>query len=347
MITNPVSNVSTKVGVNAVANAISPPRASIVVPAYNVAHCIAETLTSLLAQTERDFEIVVVNDGSTDDTLAVVRRFDDPRIRIVNQRNRGLAGARNTGIAESRAPVIGFCDSDDLWLPTKLAQHLAHLDANPEVGLSFAGSRLIDQDGNRLPVCQRPRLRDITVGHIFRRNPIGNGSVAVFRREALQAIAFRPVGETERDWYFDETFRQSEDIECWMRFALTTDWTVEGIPGLLTEYRIDSRGLSANIDRQLRQWERMVAKLSAIAPDVIRTIAPAARAYQYRYLCRRAVMMGEGPKALRLAIAALRSSRHPLWAEPIKTVTTLAAALAVAVVGGWSPAVLCPPKQAS
>ncbi|MHC9237170.1 glycosyltransferase family 2 protein [Pseudooceanicola sp. 502str34] len=309
------------------------PRATIVVPAYNVAETIGETLQSLLAQTFTDFEIVVVDDGSHDRTLAVVRAMGDPRIRVIQQPNRGLAGARNTGINAARGAYIGFCDSDDLWRSTKLAAHVAHLEANPQVGLSYSGSELIDAASRPMGLAQRPRLRGVTAAHVFRRNPVGNGSAAVLRRAALDAIAFRPAYEESRDWWFDERFRQSEDIECWMRLMLTTDWEVEGVPGLLTRYRVVPGGLSAGIARQYQTWEAVVAKLSRLAPGFVAAHAPAARAFQHRYLARRAISSGDGAEALRRSRAAWAASPRALLREPVKTATTTLAAGVLAALG--------------
>ena len=309
------------------------PKASIVVPAFNAARTPPETLRGLLAQTFTDFEIVMVDDGSTDRTVAVARSFADRRIRIVQQPNRGLPGARNSGIDAARGDIIGFCDADDLWRPTKLAAHVAHLDADPQVGLSYSGSELIDMDSRPLKVAMRPRLRNVTAAQVFLRNPVGNGSAPVFRRAALDAIRWRPAHETVRDWWFDESFRQSEDIECWLRFALTTDWEIEGIPGLLTRYRIAPGGLSASLHKQLAAWERVVGKLQPVAPTFFDRHAPAARAYQLRYLARRAFTMGDGAEAVRLVRASLAASRRPLVAEPAKTLTTIAAAIALNLVG--------------
>ena len=206
---------------------------------------------------------------SFDLTPHIARSFADPRLRLIRQENRGLAGARNTGIAHARGLYVGFCDADDLWRPGKLAAHVAHLEARPEVGLSYSGSLLMDEAGRPTGLAQRPRLRGVTAAHVFRRNPVGNGSAAVMRRAALDAIAFRPPGEEARDWWFDETFRQSEDIECWLRLLLTTDWDIEGIRGLLTWYRIAPGGLSSALDGQYASWERMVGKLSAVAPAFV------------------------------------------------------------------------------
>ncbi|WP_095589969.1 glycosyltransferase family 2 protein [Actibacterium ureilyticum] len=307
------------------------PLASIVVPAFNAAATLPDTLRSLQGQTCRDLEVVVVDDGSTDETAAIVAHAADadPRIRLVKQPNRGLAGARNSGIAQATGAYIGFCDADDLWHPAKLQTHIAHFATAPAVGLSFSGSLLIDAQGRATGHAQRPRLAGITPRHVFKRNPVGNGSAPVFRRAALDAIAWRPRIEFQRDWIFDETFRQSEDIECWLRFALCTDWRIEGVPGLLTCYRIHRDALSADTDRQMQSWERMVVKLRPLAPAFFATHTDAARAYQLRYLARRSVRNGDAAAACRLAAQALAASRAPLVEEPLKTLTTWLAARAL------------------
>jgi len=310
------------------------PRASIIVPAFNASATIAETLNSLKDQSFQDFEVIVVNDGSTDLTDDIVKPFlNDSRFHIVNQPNRGLAGARNTGIANASGYYIGFCDSDDLWVPDKLARHVMHLDLSPDVGLSYAGSILIDDESQPLDLKQSPRLHAITAAEVFKRNPVGNGSVAVFRRAALMDIAYRPQKSHLRQWFFDETFRQSEDIECWLRLALTTDWEIEGIFGHLTKYRIALKGLSANTNKQLASWNRMVDKLRPLNPAFFDTHEPAARAYQLRYLARRAVSAGDGFKARKYADEFLKASLRPLYEEPLKTLTTLAAAEFLARTG--------------
>ena len=303
------------------------PAASIIVPAYNAEKTLAKTLDSLLAQVFSDLEIIVVNDGSSDRTARIAESYcTDPRVRVVHQRNRGLAGARNSGIAAARGHFIGFCDADDLWSADKMIVHEVHLRRNPEVGVSYSGSALIDDDDGLLATAQRPRLKRVTPAHILKRNPVGNGSAPVIRREVLEAIAYRPAHETERDWYFDETLRQSEDIECWLRIALTTDWAFAGVPGLLTQYRISAGALSANTDRQYATWQQMIDKLTPLAPQFFATHAPAARAYQLRYLARRAICDRDAPRALNLLKASFRKSPRPFLEEPIKsTVTVLAA----------------------
>ncbi|MEL6167486.1 MAG: glycosyltransferase family 2 protein [Pseudomonadota bacterium] len=308
------------------------PRVSIVVPAYNTLSSLPETIESLLAQTYGDIEVIVVDDGSSDGTAEWVRAQPDPRLRLVRQLNRGLAGARNGGIAAATGEFVGFCDGDDLWEPEKVSAHVDFLDARPEVGLSFSASAMIDEKSQPLGLTQSPKIDDITARDVLLRNPVGNGSSPVIRRACLDDIAFRVADDT-RDWWFDETFRQSEDIECWVRIALTTDWEIAGIAAPLTKYRILSSGLSANLAKQYESWGRVANRVSELAPDFAARHLPAARAYQLRYLARRSVTLGDGRMALSLGLQSLRSALHPLVAEPVKTTTTLGAALVLCLGG--------------
>lgn len=303
------------------------PKASIIVPAFNAAQTLPATLHALQRQTARDFEILIVNDGSTDHTEQIVTPFlKDRRIRLITQPNRGLAGARNSGLNAASGEYVGFCDADDLWTAQKLETHIRHLDRKRNVGVSYSGSLLVDGTGKPLGLRQSPRLKGVTPADVFKRNPIGNGSAAVLRHELLCDIAYRPRPGETRLWVFDETFRQSEDIECWLRIALTTDWGIEGVPGALTHYRVVGGGLSAQTDRQLAAWERMVDKLRPTNPVFFAQHEATARAYQLRYLARRAISAGNGPAAQAYLRRAMDSSYRPLFEEPVKSGTTLAAA---------------------
>lgn len=305
------------------------PAISVVMPVYNVEKYITAAIESVLAQTFADFEIIIVDDGGTDMSIDICESYTDPRIRIISQKNRGLAGARNTGILESRGEYIALLDSDDCWQPEKLALHKIHLDNNPQVGVSYSGSRFIDEQGDLLRQAQQPKLENITARDILTRNPVGNGSAPLIRRLALEAIAFNHREEPGRICFFDEKFRQSEDIELWIRMALTSNYAFEGISGLLTRYRIVSGGLSANIAAQYDSWNRVIEKTAGYAPEFIAQFGDEARAYQLRYLARRAVQMGEGAFALSLFKDSFSISSTPLVKEPIKTCSTFLAAAAI------------------
>ncbi len=247
------------------------PKITVIMPVYGVERFVADAVESVLAQSFTDFELLIIDDMSPDNSIAICENFDDPRIRIIRHReNRGLAGARNTGIRHSHGELLAFIDSDDCWHPEKLAQHVEHLALRPLVGVSFSRSAFIDENNIPNQCYQMPRLTGVEPGYILCRNPIGNGSAPVIRRAVFDAIRYEDDyhGSAE-DWYFDERLRRSEDIECWIRIALTTDWQIEGIPEALTLYRLNTGGLSANLLQQFESWQLVIEKTRRYAPDFI------------------------------------------------------------------------------
>ena len=300
---------------------------SVIVPVYNVENYIAQTIKSILNQTYPHFELLIVDDESPDRSREICQQFRDKRIKIISQKNRGLAGARNTGIRHAQGDYLAFLDSDDLWLPEKLARHVQHLESNPQVGVSFSRSQFIDSEGQSLGIYQMPKLQNITPSHLLCRNPIGNGSAPVIRRQVFEAICFQDNlhGEVE-NFYFDENFRQSEDIECWLRIAAETPWQIEGIPEALTLYRVDGEGLSANLFKQFDSWKQMIDKHRDRSPELIAKWENPARAYQLRYLARRAVRLKNGDMAVKLTHQALATHWQIVLNEPSRTLLTLFAA---------------------
>ena len=304
------------------------PIVSVIMPVYNTAKYVQSAIESVLAQTFTDFELLIIDDAGQDNSIDLCRAYHDPRIRIISQPNRGLAGARNTGIRTARGQFIALLDSDDLWEAEKLEHHVDHLWRSPSVGVCYAASTMIDDDGDFLRIVQRPKLKNVTARDVFLRNPIGNGSAPVIRKAVFDDIAFVNEGRNELD-YFDESFRQSEDIECWCRMALMTHWRFEGIPGAYTRYRINEGGLSANVVKQFETWSRVKARVAELNPDFAARWGHYAEAYQKRYLARRSFRMGEGPLAWSLMKEALRTCPRILVEEPGKTLTTLAATIAL------------------
>ncbi|MEM7431054.1 MAG: glycosyltransferase [Pseudomonadota bacterium] len=302
------------------------PKVTVVMPAYNVSQFIEGAINSVLEQSYADFELLIVNDGSTDDTLAICQGFDDSRIRIIDQQNRGLAGARNSGIREARGTYVAFIDSDDLWRTDKLEQHVRHLDTHPDVGVSYSASQFMEEDGTLMDLFQSPRLDNIDADHVLCRNPVGNGSAPVIRRAALAAIETEDERYgTPEPVYFDPDFRQSEDIECWTRIAATTNWRFAGLPEPLTQYRLNAGGLSACVEKQFASWETFIAKAAVYAPALVERSGSLARAFQYRYLARRALWTGETRLAARLLWQALKSDWRIVVREPGRTLSTVAA----------------------
>ena len=290
-------------------------KVSVIIPAYNVERFIADTIQSVLEQTFQNFEIIVVIDGSPDRSAYVCRQFTDRRIRIIEQENRGLAGARNTGIREAIGEYIAFLDGDDMWEPQKLEKHVAHLENNPQVGVTFSRSKLF---GGNSAAYLMSFTGKVDGKRLLCRNPISNGSTPVVRREVLDELRVD-------DEYFDEQFRRNEDIDLWLRVACLTDWELEGLPEALTWYRVNAEGLSASFYRQFESWMDVVEKTAGYAPELVADCGDLARGYQYRALAQKAVMMGDGQAARDFANRSLASSMG-IFAEPRGTVLTVAAA---------------------
>ena len=307
------------------------PTVSVVIPVHGVERFIGAALSSVLGQDFHDFEIVVVDDGSPDSSMDIVNSFVDSRIRVVSQPNAGLAAARNTGILASRGEFVALLDGDDTMLPEKLGRHVRHLWTRPELGVSYAGAHLIDEAGRRIGIDQIPVIGGITPADVFCGKVILNGSIPVFRRQALDDASLPAPGDPARRWYFDETLRRSEDVECWARVALTTGWTIGGLPGCLTEYRVNASGLSADVPRQLASWDAACAAIAVYAPEFIARNRGRARALELRYLARRSFQMRD-PAGFGLALAAVRLHPAMLLREPVKTATTLLACTALRAI---------------
>jgi glycosyltransferase involved in cell wall biosynthesis len=186
----------------------SSPRVSVVMTMYNEARFVEEALGSILEQTFRDFELIVVDDGSTDTSAALVEQCEDPRVRLVRQSNQGLASALNSGIREAKAPWVGRHDADDISSPDRLALQFARLEAVPELVLLGTNAVLTDEEGAAILTTDYPEddasLRQILFEGV---NPFNHGSV-VFRREAALAAGL-----------YREEFSQSQDYDLWLRLS--------------------------------------------------------------------------------------------------------------------------------
>jgi hypothetical protein len=299
---------------------------SVIIPVYSVEKYIATTVQSVLEQTYKNFELLIIDDGSPDRSIEICQQFTDPRIKIIRQGNRGVCAARNTGIRHAQGEYLAFLDGDDLWLPEKLEKHIEHLENLPTVGVSFSHSAFINEAGQPLGIYQMSKLKAITPAFVLCRNPIGNGSTPVIRQQVFEAIRFQDNLYGVEGFYFDERLRHFEDVECWLRIALQTDWQIEGIPEALTLYRVTSGGASANLLKQLEDLEKVLEKTRSYAPELIARWGNPAKAYELRFLARRAVRQQAASTAVEMAHRALFTHWRILLEEPRRTFLTLAAA---------------------
>ena len=314
------------------------PAVSVIVPVHNAGDVLVDTINSVLEQTYADFELILVDDGSTDHSASVCKTFTDPRIRYFWQENAGVSNARNAGMSLARGRYIGFLDSDDLWHREKIAAHVAHFEAKPEVGVSYSSCQFIDSTGALLNTNFRPKMNGITAADVYCRNPISGGSSAFFRRSIFQDIVEPASGDGLRE-YFDTTASApglsfAEDHQCWLRMAIHSDLKFEGIDRFLTCYRIHDEGLSANIEAMHKGWDAINAYVQRTAPEIYKAHHARANAYQMRYYARRSVAMKNGPMALAYVRRSFGYSLEPLWREPVKSLTTLCAAALMCLMPG-------------
>jgi glycosyltransferase involved in cell wall biosynthesis len=307
-------------------NKRSLPIVTVVIPMYNVEDHIQQCIESVLAQTFQNFEVICVNDGSTDGTLAKLRQFTDPRIKLIQQVNRGLSGARNSGILAAKGLYVALLDADDFWASEKLALHVNHLNSHPNIGVSYCPSLFVNEQGGLIGIGQFPKLKEITSKDIFCRNPVGNGSAPVIRHRLLREMTFE-CPKTGHIAVFDEELSQSEDIVLWLRIALHERWEFEGIDVPLTYYRINNSGLSANVTKQYANWCLAVKKNIVGHEEFFQRYLALARAYQLRYLARRAIRSGNSWSALKLIYKALITHPRIIVEEPLRTLATFGFAL--------------------
>lgn len=226
------------------------PAVSVVIPGFNYARFLGEAIDSVLAQTLHAHEIIVVDDGSTDDTPEVAQRYAG-KIRYLRTENGGVSRARNTGVAASTGEFITFLDADDRWLPRKLEMQAAAFAAAPDAGLIHTGSRVFDDEG-RGTLCEFWPKADLDVHALMRCCSISASSVMIPR------AVLDKVGD------FDEQFVGTEDWDMWLRIAL--EHRVVGCPEVLVEYRSHGRSLSGNADRQFRNSMAVLDKAEHLHP---------------------------------------------------------------------------------
>ncbi len=182
------------------------PVVSVIIPAYNQSVYISEAIQSVLGQTYPNFELIVVDDGSTDETPQIIAQIHDPRMRVIRQPNAGLSAARNTGLRESSAPLVTFLDSDDYFLPDKLEVLTNYLEEHSEIGLVVGRTRFINETGNSI-IESAKTPATLALPELLFENPMCVCGV-LLRRKWLECVGM-----------FDESLRACEDWDLWIRLA--------------------------------------------------------------------------------------------------------------------------------
>ena len=213
-----------------------------------------EALDSVLQQTFTDFEVIIVDDGSTDNILDWATTISDPRVRLVSQQNRGLAGARNTGIHEGQGTYLAFLDADDCWHPTKLAKQLSILQTSPAVGVVYTWMQLIDAEGSLTGRTVKNCVEGSIWSELILLNCVGSGSTPMVRRSCFEQVGL-----------FDENLGSyMEDRDMWLRIAPHYEFAV--VKELLVDYRQHAASASKNWKAMARSAKLILDKSFDSAP---------------------------------------------------------------------------------
>jgi glycosyltransferase involved in cell wall biosynthesis len=207
---------------------------SVIVPAYNAERTILETIESVQQQTFSDFELIVINDGSTDRTLELLSTVQDSRLKIFSYENGGLSVARNRGICHATGEFIAFLDADDLWTPDKLELQLAALQQHPEAGVAYSWTHFMDEQGKSFHPDKPTFFEGNVYPQLLVSNFLASGSNPLIRRQAIES-----VGE------FDPSVSGAADWDFWLRLAAGWPFVVVPKPQIL--YRQSSGSMSSKI----------------------------------------------------------------------------------------------------
>lgn len=301
------------------------PTISVIIPVYNGETTIRETIESVLNQTFTDFELIVIDDGSTDSTWEAIAQISDPRIQAFSYPNCGSNASRNRGLEKSSGTYISFIDADDLWTPDKLESQYRTLQDCPEAGLAYSWTDCIDESSQFL----RPDSRATFSGDVFApmllAHFLSNGSNPLIRRQVFQKLG-----------NFDETLKFAEEWEMYLRVARHYPFVVVPKPQIL--YRQSANSMSMNVAQMEASAIDVIEKTFAQAPEALQYLKPRSLGNIYKYLTVKALegtsARQRGISGFRFYLNALRNDRNLLTAP-----VTLKVLYKAAIISLFSPAI--------
>lgn len=271
------------------------PRVSVIIPAYNAAATIERTIESVRRQTLQDFEIVVIDDGSTDDTAMRVRAIGDPRIEVHSHPRGGLPTARNRGIAVARGEYLAFLDADDLWACRKLESHVDILTRHPEAGVAYSWSCTIDEADRVLGRHHAASWEGDVYARLLQVFFVGNASNAIVRRQVVDTSGI-----------YDEGLDRGEDWEFLVRVA--SRWPFVVVPEYQVFYRQRGGSVSSDVERMRDGLLIACDQLFAAAPAQLQALKSSSLAHIHLYIARSYLTRRVEADAVTQAALSLRAA---------------------------------------
>ncbi|CAD0226082.1 glycosyltransferase [Planktothrix agardhii 1806] len=259
------------------------PVISVIIPVYNGEKTIRETVISVLNQTFSDFELIIINDGSTDSTLDVVSTIYDSRLKVFSYPNGNLSASRNRGISHANGEYIAFIDADDLWTPDKLEAQYKALQDHPETAVAYSWTNCIDESSQFLRCGSHKTVNGDAYPNLLVVNILESGSNPLICRKALEK-----VGE------FDSSLTPAEDWDMWLRLAKHYPFITVPKPQIL--YRQSSQSLSANVLKLEAGSKQVIEQAFSQAPDSLQSLKKKSLGNIYKYLTFKALEGKPNPK---------------------------------------------------
>ena len=260
------------------------PIISVVIAVHNGEKTIKETIESVLSQSFRDFELIVINDGSTDKTMDVVSRFNDPRIRFFSFPNRGVSISRNEGAARSAGEYLSFIDADDIWKSDKLKDQLKALEANPGSAVAYSWSDYMDETGCHV----WKGARFTNSGNVYEEsllhNIFQNASNALIKKEAFEAVGgFDPYFAVHEDWDIALRLAEKYSFACVQKVHIL--------------YRIRFGSMSTRTADMEKTWLEIVNRNFSKAPKSLQHLRKQSMANLYWHLIFKTLEKNPNPKS--------------------------------------------------
>jgi glycosyltransferase involved in cell wall biosynthesis len=252
------------------------PKVSVIIPAYNSQKTINATIQSVLCQTYKDLEVIVVSDGSTDKTVELVQGVADPRLQLFCFPNSGAAVSRNRGIKASTGNYVAFLNHDDLWHPKKIESQVKVLDTNSEIAAVYSWVELIDGEGKIVGKRHVSRNRGDVLEQLYRHNFILSGSNLMIRRTIFNTLG---------DFACDPNLRRLEDWEMWLRIARL--YPFDYVPEFHVLYRIPQQPLNEDLGLIQRNSLNLIATYGQLEPIKLGVYLREATSFIYWFLCAR------------------------------------------------------------
>ncbi len=285
------------------------PLVTVVMPSYNAKRFIGAAIESVIAQSYKNLEIILVDDGSTDGTTAVVEQYcrKDSRIQLLRQQNEGVASARNRGIQSGRGEYIAPIDSDDIWHPSKIeAQVLALSQAGESVGLVYSWISLIDEKGRVVGLSRRSFEGNVFVDLLYS-NFVGTASSPMIPRRVFDEVGGYDVTHRQKE------AQGSEDWDLYLKIAQRHDFRL--IPQALVGYRIHPNAMSTDYVSMERSWHLAVGRRGDTLPQSFNSLIRWSRSNYLYYLFGKASQQGRSEEALAYLFRSVAK-------DPVRLLTT-------------------------